>query len=362
MDKIEKRKRFIINIAFTALVLGLIFLFFKYAIKWVMPFVIGFIVSLMFRPIIKLTDKVLKIKNRVLTFFIVIIGYLLFGLILWRLGVALFEAVKAFSLNLPNIYMNEISPFFDDVTQGFINFSKRVSPETVEQMKSIIDNLTKNVQSTMLSFSGDVLSSLASLSKKLPFWLISFIFTILASIFISMDYEHVIEFMRRQLPDDKRNMLADIRSYLGKTLIGYSKAYLILVFLTFIEVSVGLLILRVGNPFGIAAIIAITDILPVLGTGTILIPWAILSVFVQDYYLAIGLFVLYLVVTGVRQFIEPKIVGSQLGLPPVVAIICIYLGYIWFGVFGIFLFPITANIILSLQKAGKIHLWVNKDE
>ncbi len=362
MDKIDKRKRFIINVIFTAIVLAIIFLFFKYAIKWIMPFIIGFLVSLIVRPLIVFLDKYLKIKSRILTFLIVIVGYFLFGLLLWRIGISLFEAIRDFSMSLPELYTDKISPFIEKTAQGITNLSKKISPETVEQTRSLLENISQNIQTSLLRFSANLLSSLASASTKLPLWLISFIFTILASIFISMDYDHVIEFIKRQIPKEKRIIIGDIRSYLGKTLIGYSKAYSILVLLTFIEVSIGLLILRVDSPFKIALIVALTDVLPVLGTGTILIPWAVISVILQNYYLAIGLIVLYLIVTGVRNFIEPKIVGSQLGLPPVVSIICIYLGYVWMGVFGVFLFPITANIIISLQKAGKIHLWVNKEE
>ncbi|MBQ4146247.1 MAG: AI-2E family transporter, partial [Clostridia bacterium] len=74
-------------------------------------------------------------------------------------------------------------------------------------------------------------------------------------------------------------------------------------------------------------------------------------------YLALGLVLLYLIITAVRQFVEPKIVGDQLGLPPVVSIVCIYLGYIWFGILGVILIPVTVNILLCLQRAGKIHIW-----
>ena len=103
--------------------------------------------------------------------------------------------------------------------------------------------------------------------------------------------------------------------------------------------------------------IAIADALPVLGTGTVVLPWAVISLLQQRFYLALGLVLLYLIITAVRQFIEPKVVGDQLGLPPLVAIICIYLGFIWFGIKGAILFPITMNIILCLHRAGKIHIW-----
>ena len=362
LNKIEKRKNFIINIAFLALVLFLAFLFLEYAIKWIMPFLLGLLVSLMFRPVIQIAAKATKINKRICAFIIVVIGYILVGLLVWRIGNALFNGIKEFCLNLPNIYAEDISPFLSTANQGLLDFAKRFSPEMADQVGEFLTNMLEDFQSYLLTFSTDVLSSLATASTKLPLWLISFVFTILSSLFISMDYDHVIEFIKRQIPEKNKIMILDIKSYLSKTLAGYARAYLILMCITFIELSVGMLALRVKNPFGIAAVIAIADVFPILGTGTIVLPWAVISLFQQRYYLALGLLLLYLIVAGIRQFVEPKIVGDQLGLPPIVAIICIYLGFVWFGVMGAVLFPVTMNIILCLQKAGKIHIWKNRGE
>lgn len=362
LNKTEKRRNFIINIAFVALVLFLAFLFLEYAIKWVMPFLLGFALSLLFKPLINLITKKSKISRRVSACIIVIAGYVLIGLLVWRLGSVCFAWIKNFCLDLPTIYTEDISPFFSTANQGMLDFARRFSPETAEQVGEFLSEILDNLQTYMLNFSTDVLAFLASSSKKLPLWLISFIFTILSTLFISMDYDHVIEFLKRQIPEKNKLILADIKDYLCKTLYGYARAYIILMLITFVELSVGLLALRIKNPFGIAAIIAVADAFPVLGTGTIVLPWALISVFQQRYYLALGLVVLYLIVTAIRQFIEPKIIGDQLGLAPIVAIICIYLGFVWFGIKGAIVFPITMNIILCLQKAGKIHIWKNKTE
>lgn len=362
MNKIEKRKNFIINIVFLALVLFLAFLFLEYAIKWIMPFLLGLVLTLMFRPLISLITRKTKINKRFCAFVVVVAGYLLIGVLVWKLGSACFSWVKEFCLNLPTMYTEDISPFFSTANQGILDFAKRFSPETAEQVGEILGSILDNLQSYLLKFSTNVLSYLAATSTRLPLWLISFVFTILSTLFISMDYDHVMEFVKRQIPEKNKLMILDIKDYLGKTLAGYARAYLILMLITFVELSVGLLALRVKNPFGIAAIIAVADALPVLGTGTIVLPWAVISLFQQRFYLALGLFILYVIVTAIRQFAEPKIVGDQLGLPPIVAIICIYLGFVWFGVMGAILFPVTMNIVLSLQKAGKIHIWKNKGE
>ena len=357
INKIEKRRNFIINIVFIALVLFLAFLVLEYAIVWVMPFLLGFLIALAFRPLVKLLTKVTGVDRKLWAFVAVIAGYIIVGVLLSFVGNWLFDAIKEFGTNLPTIYTEEINPFFSSANQGIMGFAERFSPEIAQQVGELLNSTLEGLQTYLIDLSADLISGIATISKKLPLWLISFIFTILSSLFISMDYDHVMEFIKRQLPEKNKIMILDIKDYLGKTLAGYFKAYLILMCITFLELSVGFLVLRVKSPFGIAAIIAIADMFPVLGTGTVVLPWALISLFQQRYYLALGLLILYVIVTIVRHFIEPKIIGDQIGLTPIVAIICIYLGFVWFGVMGAILFPVTMNIIVCLQKADKIHIW-----
>jgi predicted PurR-regulated permease PerM len=127
--------------------------------------------------------------------------------------------------------------------------------------------------------------------------------------------------------------------------------------MTFTELSIGLSVLQIENSVGIAAIIAVADILPVIGTGSVLIPWSIVALFMQNYFLAAGLIILYIVVLAVRNFTEPKIVGDQLGLNPIVTLISIYLGYRIMGFGGMIVLPVATNILVGLHKSGKIKLW-----
>ena len=265
--------------------------------------------------------------------------------------------MKEWITNLPQYYDNDIYPFLMSVNDGILEFAQRFSPDIADAIGSMLADAVSGLQDYAVSLSTSFVGFLAGYSKRVPFYLISLVFTILSSLFISMDYENIKEFIKRQLPEKQRNMISDIKNYLGKTIGSYAKAYLILMVITFAELVVGLLILRVDGAVWIAAVIAVTDAFPVLGTGTIVLPWAVISLFKGELFFAAGLVILYMTVTVVRQFIEPKIVGDQLELPPIVAIISIYLGFIWFGIFGAILFPISMNILNSLQKAGKIKLW-----
>ncbi|GAA0680840.1 hypothetical protein GCM10008903_11340 [Clostridium cadaveris] len=127
--------------------------------------------------------------------------------------------------------------------------------------------------------------------------------------------------------------------------------------LTFLELSLGFFILRIENGVTIAAIIALLDILPILGTGGILIPWVIIELIRGNVYLALGLATLYMLITVVRNILEPKIVGAQVGMHPIVMLICMFVGVKVFGFIGLFILPAIAIIIKNLNDSGKIHLF-----
>jgi predicted PurR-regulated permease PerM len=127
--------------------------------------------------------------------------------------------------------------------------------------------------------------------------------------------------------------------------------------ITFVELFIILSILRVNYALPIAAIIAVLDILPVIGTGGIVIPWAIVELILKNYFLGVGLFILYFVVLVVRHIIEPRIVGRQIGLHPIITITAMYAGLRLFSVAGLLMGPVVAITVKYLNDEGKINLF-----
>lgn len=116
-----------------------------------------------------------------------------------------------------------------------------------------------------------------------------------------------------------------------------------------------MLILRIPYAVFVALAIAVFDILPVLGTGGILLPWAVVLIIIGNVPLAIGIFVLYVVVTAIRNTIEPKIVGRQIGLHPLATLIAMFIGLKFFGIIGVFVFPVTLAILANMEKNGMFY-------
>jgi predicted PurR-regulated permease PerM len=137
----------------------------------------------------------------------------------------------------------------------------------------------------------------------------------------------------------------------------YGRSYVLILGITFAELTLGLLILGVKRFVLIALLIAILDIFPVLGTGTVLIPWAVIALIQGSIGRGIGLLVLYAVITVIRQVIEPRIVGKHVGLHPLITLICMFVGTSLFGWIGLFGLPILMAILLELHNSGTLRVF-----
>lgn len=145
------------------------------------------------------------------------------------------------------------------------------------------------------------------------------------------------------------------------TIANMLKGYISIMFITFVELSVGLTVLQAPNSILLAALIAVVDILPVLGTGTVLIPWSLISLITGDTFLGIGLIILYVVILIVRNIIEPKFIGKRIGLKPLVTLVSMYLGMKLAGVAGMFIFPLVVAFLKNLHDAGIINTWKTEE-
>lgn len=177
-----------------------------------------------------------------------------------------------------------------------------------------------------------------------------------------MDYEALCAFCMRQLNEKAQNVVMQIKQYVVGTLFVCIRSYALIMSITFVELSVGLTLIGIRKSVFIAFCIAVFDILPVLGTGGIMIPWALISAILGDYPGAAKLAVLYVFITIVRNIIEPKIVGGQIGLHPVVTLVSMFAGVQLFGVVGLFGFPIGLSLLTYLNRTGTIHLYRTGDE
>ncbi len=198
------------------------------------------------------------------------------------------------------------------------------------------------------SLSGYTPALLQKAAQLLPASALSFVIFLLATFYLTADFSSLHRALLARIPLLWQQKLSSLRSRCSHALYRYLRAYLILFFLTFAELLLGLAILRIPYALGLAFLIAALDFLPVIGVGTVLLPWAaILSLF-GNFPLALGLLLLFAVMTVIRQILQPHIIGAQIGLSPFATLLATYVGYRLFGFFGILAAPFV--VLLWKEK------------
>ncbi|MEG1801309.1 MAG: sporulation integral membrane protein YtvI, partial [Oscillospiraceae bacterium] len=332
----EKRKKFIVDVAYYSLIAAMFFLGLKYGLEWFLPFIIAFGVSMIMRPLAKKVSANFRVNEKIAACFCSVIFYGVTLFLILFASFNLFVLLKNLFFSLPAIYAKEIEPAIVHILDSVQNALIRVDPALEGAVEDFTMRLSENLGASISTISMTAVAAMSGVVTKVPSYFIKTLIMVISTFFISSDYENITSFIMRQLSPKWQVMVIDIKEYAGSTLLKYLKSYMFIIFVTFSELTVAFLLLRVNNAVTIAFIISIFDILPVLGVGGILIPWAILSLLQGKYAFGVGMLIVYLIITVVRQILEPKIIGEQVGLHPVATLVAMFIGARFFGVIGLF--------------------------
>ena len=324
-----------------------VYLSFKLAIFY-MPFLIAFIISLIVEPLIKKVVKKTNLTRKTsATIVLLFVFAVLIGPIIWGIASVIAEASNL--LQGLNGYIEKAYQQIQWVIDN-MDFDKIKIPE---QVYGIVQNSLGDFFSTASNWVRKILTSLLNGLTQLPIIGIYIIITLLATYFICTDKFYILDQMEHHLPKVWIKKLKVHLKELTVTLGGYLKAEVILIIISFIEVLVGLYILKftgfnIQYPLLAALGIGFVDALPILGSGTVMIPWAIISAINGDIRLAIALLILYIIVLVVRQLLEPRIVSGQIGIHPIFTLIAMYTGFKFTGVIGLLFGPIILIILKNI--------------
>ncbi len=372
--KVEKRREFLINLMFIAVVLAIIYVFFKYLFWVTAPFILTFFFAVLLQTPLRYIEK--RVKHKHHAFWSILLVVLSILVILIPLGLLLGTAVGRVVDIVKHFVdqLNDIPTFLTSLEKDIIDIIKFL-PDSVyktasESIHNFFTPLIEDFDVSALDLSSvktgvtSGLSGVVSVMKNVPGIMIGVVIGIIAWIFFTKDYDRIVRFIQQQLPENKKNLLVEIKQVFSKTILKMIRAYGLIMFITFGELFLGFSILSMlgimkNNYYVfIAVLIAIFDIMPIAGSGGILIPWAFISLIMGNYKQAIGIIVIYAVITVIRQYIEPKIVGDSLGVHPIVTLMGLYFGLKLFGFLGMFIVPITVMTLKAFNDTGRIHLWV----
>ena len=324
------------------------YLFFKHVLLYVMPFLIGWFIAFATRPLAFRIAPKLRIKPKIVRLILTVILYIsLFGLIslgVWLLSREVWELLAGISDGDSGIreFISGLTGSGGLIGRFFGDFSDYVA-----------DALYR-VAMSMLSSVGSALSSVVSVVPKALFFIL---ISVIASAYFAVGLEEINGAVKRLLPRSVFEVIVKLKDGFFGAFLKYLRSYLLLLLITFLEMLLGLFLIRAPYPVIMAIVIALLDLLPVIGVGAVLIPWGIWSFVIGRTPFGIGLLVIFIAHTVFRQIIEPKIVGKNLGMHPLLTLVFIYVGYSVFGIIGLLLVPIftvLVNVTLGKDDSAEI--------
>ena len=353
--EISKKKNFIWNVLFAACIAAIIYLAFKYCVPILAPFLIAFVVTALITPLVELLNKKFRIPKKLSAIVLVTFAYLILIGLLFLIGVGIYR----WAVNANRWFRSQFVPQILHFSERLSELTNGIGSDLVPFLSDVRDKLISVIGTKVSEFSANILTGMAS---ALPSFLIASIFAIVATFFMATDTDRLRRFIATRQTEDFYTRLSAAYLSLKHTIGKYLRAYLLIMLITFAELTLGFFCAGIKNFALMALFVAIFDILPILGSSMITLPWSIFLLITGDYRRGIVMFIVYLVVVIVRQFIEPKIVGEHVGLHPLITLMAMYVGTKLFGGVGLFGFPLVCAVIVQLQNAGFLNLFPQRRE
>ncbi len=351
----KKLAGIILNILIPILAVYLVLFWGVKILAFFMPFVIGWIIALIANPPVRFLENKLKIKRRHSSFILV-------GIVL---------AVVIGLLYLVTIWaVNNIGNFIDYLPDLFVTLETEVTIalERIEELLAFIpintDWTFSEVLNAIVGYASNYIRSFAAsagsaAAHALPDFLVWTIVIILSSYLFIVEHDNLIDAGKKIIPQTLQDQWVLLKKDLKEVVFGYFLAQFKIMLVVVVILLIGFAILRVRFSAILVLVLAILDFLPVVGSGTVLIPWAILKFFTGDYSYAIGLLVLYIVIQAVRQIIQPKIVGDSMGISPLASLFFLFIGFRLYGLAGMIIAVPVGIIIIRLYERGTFKSFID---
>ncbi|MBQ4504216.1 MAG: AI-2E family transporter, partial [Firmicutes bacterium] len=271
--------------------------------------------------------------------------------------VNLVVTVREWAMEIPALYEEEFLPDMAESYNDILSIAGRISPEVAQEVQNIANNMANELHGLISNISGTLLGMISSLALSIPSLFISVIFAIIGSFFISMDYYRITNFLVGQFNEKNQKIIMDAKNHLVSSFFKIITSYGAIMCITFMELIVGFKLAGIDQYVLLAFCVALMDIMPVLGTGGVMVPWIVIEVVMRDFRMALTLLAIYLFVTVVRNIVEPKLVGHRVGLHPVLMLFSMFIGGTVLGPLGIIIMPFMMIVIKNLNESGQINVY-----
>lgn len=343
--------RVLLNILIPAGGTLLVCMFLPKALRFFMPFVVGWIIAMIANPVVRFLESRLKVVRKHGSVLVVIAVLALTIGAIYLLLSKLFSEASGLFHALPQLweaFQAEVREIGSQLDSMFAFLPDQFGVK----LREAADNLDTYIGVLLQNMATPTVEAAGSVAKSLPSLLVNTVVIILSSYFFIAERETILNVWRQYMPESGKRHMSHMRQDALHLIGGYFMAQFRIMFVVAGVLTAGFLVLQVPYSFLLALLISLLDFLPVFGTGTVLIPWGLIKLLSGEYYMAGGLILLYILSQFIRQAIQPKIVGDSMGLPPLMTLVFLYIGFKVSGLGGMILAVPVGLVFLNLYKYG----------
>ncbi|MEQ8236701.1 MAG: sporulation integral membrane protein YtvI [Syntrophomonadaceae bacterium] len=320
----------------------------------ILPFVFAVLLALLIEPVVDVFEKYARLKRVwavLVSLLLVITGFVLVVVAGVTVIIKEMSSLYWLALAYTDRIIGQVMSSVSDIKLFYLqlNLPPQLQNALQDNLQSGLELLQK-----VLNIS---IEAMIQAVGKLPGLLIFLAIAAVAAFLITKDRALIRNFVIGSFPESKREQTTRVISDLLKALSGFVKAYSILISITGILTMVSLKIMGVEYAFTLGVMTGLMDVLPIIGPGAVFIPWTLWEFITGHTSMAMGLLFVYVLITVVRQFAEPKIVGDSIGLHPLATLISLYVGLQLGGVAGMIMGPVVVVIFIAFYRAGLLQKW-----
>lgn len=320
-----------------------------------MPFLLALVMAWLLNPLIKAIQKRVGISRKILALVLIFLLFAVVGGALTALVYNIVAELASLVSNWPVIWENTLKPAIGNLEFFFSELFAGLPAQVSTAANEALNQLVAWLNSSIPAFMTRMGPAVGSFAFSIPSFVMSSVIFVMASFFITSDYPRLRFLFLDKLSAPLHGFLSDVKRTAVAAFGGYVKAQLILSVVVFTILLIGFLV--IGQPYAVllAFLLAIMDFVPIIGSGTAMVPWAVVSLFIGDYRQAIQLMVIWGLIALFRQLAEPKIVGDQTGLSPIMSLVSIYVGMKLGGIPGMIFGPVLCMVVINICKLGVLN-------
>lgn len=347
----KKYSKAVVNLAVAVIIFLAIIFLVPRILVFFMPFVLGWIIALIAGPMVRFFEEKIKLKRKVGSAFVIVAVIALVVLLAYLVISQLIQQLIGLIGALPGMWESMASDL-DSIAERLEEVFEKLPFSIPKNLSELAESIGGYLEDFFSRLSAPTIEAAGNFAKFLPGFFIGLIMTLLSAYFFVAERMQINEWFRRNMPAAIQLRYRMVRDSLVHSVGGYLKAQLKIEVWMYLLLVVGLGILRVDYYALIAFVIAFLDFIPFLGTGTVLIPWAVIRILTADYKITVGLLIIWGVGQLARQLIQPKIVGDSIGVPPLPTLFLLYIGYKVGGVVGMIIAVPIGLLLYTMYQEG----------